>query len=247
MSILDFIAPGKAKRTQPLNSTQTHLKFGEIRDDVLVLKNGGVRAILKTTSINFNLKSEQEQNAIISAYQGFLNSLEFPLQIVIRSRKLDIDDYIEGVKALGEKQTNRLLQEQTFEYADYVKKLVEYADIMEKEFYVVVPFDPGRVQAQTFIQGFFQRLSPKDNYSEMKKRLNEFEQLKKGLSQRVNVVKSGLENCSLKVEELKTQEIIELFYDLYNPIVARSSKIKDMEKTTIETDEQKVKIEEEKE
>lgn len=233
MGLLDFIAPGKKNRTSETNSTQAHLRIGEIRDNVLVLKNGSMRAIIKVSSINFNLKSEQEQNAIVSGYQGFLNSLEFPVQILVRSKKLDIDNYIQQVRGLGEKQTNPLLREQTMEYADYVKKLVEYADIMEKAFYIVIPYDPGRVQSESFIQKFLQSFSPKDNVSEMKKRLGEFEQLKKVLAQRMNIVRSGLENCSLKTHQLTTQEIIELFYLTYNPNSARNVKIKDLENTEI--------------
>lgn len=238
MGLLDFIAPGQKNRTEgALKSTQTHLRFGEIRDNVLVLRNGGVRAVLKTSSINFNLKSEQEQDAIINAYQGFLNSLEFPIQILIKSKKLDIDDYIDQVEKLGDKQENKLLQEQTFEYAQYIRRLVEYADIMEKNFYVVVQHDPGRVAGSNIFQSFFQRLAPKDTYADVKKRHEEFSHLVKELTQKVNIVKSGLENCGLKVQQLDTQALIELFYNCYNPTIYRTSKIKDLEEMAIDKDE----------
>lgn len=246
MGLLDFISPGKNNRDQQANSTQAHLRIGEIREGVVVLKNGGIRGVLKTSSINFNLKSEQEQNAIIYSYQSFLNSLEFPIQILIRSKKLDIDDYIEGVKKLGEKQENKLLQQQTVEYAEYVKRLVEYADIMAKEFYVIVPFDPGRAQnpeSTKRFYSFFQHLSPKDSYSDIKQRRSEFNNLKKGLLQRINVIQSGLENCGLKVEQLDTPGLIELFYESYNPLTSRNQKLKDLENTTVMTDEEKVKEE----
>lgn len=221
-------------------STQTHLRFGEIRDDIVVLKNGGIRAVLKTSSINFNLKSEAEQNSIIYAYQGFLNSLEFPVQIVVRSKKLDIDNYIKQVKELGDKQKNPLLQEQTFEYAEYVKKLVDYADIMDKEFYIVVPYDPGSTpDTTTVVQGFFQRLAPKDSFSDIKKRLSDFNRLKKTLIQRINTVKSGLEGCGLKVQQLTTPELIELFYNIYNPKISRSAKLHNLESMAITTDEER--------
>lgn len=238
MGLLDFIAPGKKNRTagQP-RSTQTHLRIGEIRDNTLVLKNGGARAVLKTSSINFNLKSEQEQNAIINSYQGFLNSLEFPIQILIKSKKLDIDDYIDQVEKLGEKQENKLLQEQTYEYAQYIKRLVEYADIMEKDFYVVIPHNPARVAGINIFQSFFQRLAPKDTYGDIKKRHGEFNKVAKDLNQKINIVKSGLEGCGLKVDQLDTQQLIELFYNSYNPSIYRSSKIKDLDNTSIETDE----------
>jgi len=222
---------------KPLNaSTQLFLKIAEIRDDSAVLKNGGVRAILKVTSINFNLKSEDEQNAIIYSYQNFLNSLEFPIQIVIRSKKLDIDNYIDELSQIGEKQTNPLLQRQTYEYMDYIQRLVEYADIMEKNFLVVVPYDPFRSVKPNFIQRFFQNMQPKDSFIEVQRRHKEFLQLKKSLNQRVNTVKSGLENCGLQVNQYKTQDLIELFYEIYNPLTSRNQKIDALNDMRIQTD-----------
>jgi len=218
------------------SSSQIYLKIAEIRDDCLVLKNGGIRSILKVTSINFNLKSEDEQNAIIYSYQNFLNSLDFPLQIVIRSKKLDIDNYIDELSTIGEKQTNPLLQRQTYEYMDYIQRLVEYADIMEKKFLVVVPYDPFRSVKPNFVQRFFQNMQPKDSFTEVQKRHKEFIQLKKGLNQRVNVVKSGLENCGLQVNQLRTHELIELFYEIYNPLTSRNQKIESLEEIKIQTD-----------
>jgi hypothetical protein len=243
MGLLDFTAPGQKNRENQVNSTQAHIRIAEIRENVVVLKNGGMRAVLKTSSINFNLKSEEEQNAIVYSYQSFLNSLEFPIQILIRSKKLDIDDYIEGVKKLGEKQQNKLLQEQTVEYAQYIKRLVEYADIMEKEFYVVVPYDPGRIQSGEATKkffSFFQRLAPKDSYQDIKQRRSEFNSSKKGLLQRVNVIQSGLENCGLKVEQMDTTSLIELYYESYNPMTSRSQKLKDLMNTAITTDEEAI-------
>ena len=250
MGLLDFIAPGKSNRNQQAHSTQAHLRIAEIYDDIVVLKNGGLRAVLKTSSINFNLKSEQEQNAIIYSYQNFLNSLEFPIQILIRSKKLDIDNYIDGVKALGDKQDNKLLQEQTFEYAQYVKRLVEYADIMEKEFYVIVPYDPARAPqpgGTGVFQSFFQRLSPKETHGDTKMRHHEFDNLKKSLLQRVNTVQSNLENCGLKVEQLNTTELIELFYQSFNPLTSRTQKLKDLAETSVLTDGEKLEEEKKRE
>ncbi len=223
-----------AKKT--LSSTQMYLKIAEIRDDSLVLKNGGIRAVLKVSSINFNLKSEDEQNAIIYSYQNFLNSIEFPIQVVIKSKKLDIDNYIDQLNDIGEKQTNTLLQRQTYEYMDYIQRLVEYADIMQKDFYVVVPYDPFRSTKPNFLQRFFQDMSPKDSFSELKRRHNEFTQIKKGLNQRINVVKSGLENAGLAAQQLTTQQLIELFYETYNPLSSRNQKIEDLEEINVKQD-----------
>lgn len=235
----DSVRQAQTKQS-PAISTQTYLKISEIRDDTLVLKNGGLRAILKVSSINFNLKSEDEQNAIIYSYQGFLNTIEFPLQIVVRSKKLDIDEYLDKLKKLGEKQANPLLQRQTFEYVEYIGKLVEYADIMEKEFYVVVPYDPYRSERLNFMQKFFQNMTPRDSYENIKRRHEEFDALKKGLNQRVNTVKIGLENSGLKAEQLTTRELIELFYNIYNPTASRYQKAKNVDETNVTTDEEKI-------
>lgn len=226
----------KSGQKNPATSTQLHLKIAEIRDDVLVLKNGGLRSILKTSSLNLNLKSEAEQNAVIYSYQNFLNTLEFPIQILIRSKKLDIDDYLEKLKKIGVKQSNPLLQKQTFEYVEYITRLVEYADIMEKEFYVIIPQDPFRSEQKNILKTFIENIFPQDSVTQIKQRHSEFSQLKKGLSSRVNTVRAGLENCNLKVNELNTQELIELFYEVYNPMTARSQKISDEGDLALEND-----------
>lgn len=225
------------------SSTQLHLPIAEIRDDTVILKNGGLRVIIETSSINFNLKSENEQDAIIYSYQSFLNSLEFPIQIVVHSRKLEIDNYLQSLKNLGEKQTNYLLKNQTFEYVEYVGRLVEYADIMEKKFFVIVPYNPFRSEKLNIFGKFWQRIHPKDTVSEIQKRHSEFEELKKRLSQRVNTVTAGLENCGLHTEMLKTQELIELFYHIFNPVTARNQKLKNIFEYSLLDDEQTLALE----
>lgn len=230
-------------KKNPSLSTQVYLRISEIRDNTLVLKNGGLRAVLKVSSINFNLKSEDEQNAIIYSYQGFLNTLEFPIQIVVRSRKLDIDNYLDKLRKIGEKQTNQLLKNQTYEYVEYIAKLIEYADIMQKDFYVVVPVDPFRAQKVNFFQKFLQNMQAKDSYENIRRRHDEFEQLRRTLTQRVSAVKIGLENCGLKVDEVNTKELIELFYNIYNPTVARYEKLKNSDSINLKTDEELIQEE----
>src|SRR3989338_531632 len=156
---MDSTQTVRQKKGSSAGSTQLYLPIAEIKDGIVVLKNGGLRAILQTSSVNFNLKSEEEQNAIIYSYQSFLNSLEFPVQIVVRSRKLDIDKYLENMRGIGEKNENPLLREQTREYCEYIHKLIEYADIMEKSFYVTVPFDPYRTTDLNLFSKFLQRIS----------------------------------------------------------------------------------------
>lgn len=224
----------KQKKTSPSLSTQLFLDIAEIKDNVVVLKNGGLRAILQTNSINFNLKSEEEQNSIIYGYQSFLNSLEFPVQIVVQSRKLDVDKYIETVREVGDKHTNVLLKEQTAEYCDYILKLVEYADIMEKKFYVVVPFDPYRSRKQSGFAKFMSSISSADSVDSIKRRHKEFDELSKGLKERVNGVIAGLEGCNLRVAQLQTPQLIELFYQIYNPSTSRNEKIDDLSKMDVQ-------------
>jgi type IV secretory pathway VirB4 component len=221
----------------PTLSTQTYLRISEIRENTVILKNGGLRAVLKVSSINFNLKSEDEQNAIIYSYQGFLNTLEDPIQIVIRSKKLDIDKYLDDLREKATKQTNPLLQKQTTEYVEYIQKLVEYADIMSKEFYVVVPQDPYRSKNQSFVEKFLGFINAKDSYGQIKQRRDEFDELRRKLGQKINSVKIGLENCGLKVDEITTKDLIQLFYEINNPVAARYQKGENWDQSDIKTDE----------
>lgn len=226
----------KAAKKNAANSTQNHLRISEIKADTVILKNGGSRAVLETNSINFNLKSEEEQTAIIKGYQSFLNILDFPVQIVVRSKKLDLDNYLAELTELGEKQTNPLLQKQTVDYIEYIKRLLEYADIMNKSFYVVVPFNGAAGDDKSngfmdFFKKFTQRLKGKQTDSDFVKQKKQFDSLKKGLDHRINIVMSALENCNLKVKRLNTQELIELYYYSYNPELARIQKVADFSET----------------
>lgn len=231
-------APSKekvAKRasTESASSTLRFLPIGEIHDDTVVLKDGSVRAVIEVTSINFSLKSEDEQNSIIFSYQQFLNSLEFPIQIYIRSKKLDLDDYIANLTQTAEEQANPLLKNQTLEYIQFVSKLIEYADIMEKKFYVIVPYDySGGKTQKGIIRQFLDSINPDDSLLKYKGRMKQFNGLKKGLQQRVMVVQSKLESCSLQARVLNTKELIQLYYSIYNPLTSMSQKLKEVNVNT---------------
>jgi hypothetical protein len=192
-------------------SIQKHLEIKEIKDDVIILKNGGLRAILMTTSLNFALKSTEEQDAIVYRYQEFLNSLDFPVQIMIASRKFDIDPYIQTLQQKQIRQENELLRIQTAEYIDFVKGLTEMTNIMTESFYLVIPYSPPIVKKI----GFLNRLLSKEKPVEIQKR--EFQELKTNLWQRVEFVITGLRGMGIKAVPLTSEEIIELFYKLYNP------------------------------
>lgn len=224
----------KASKNKAQNSsTQRHLRISEVTNDTVILKNGGVRGVLEVSAINFNLKSEQEQMAIISSYQGFLNTLDFPVQIVVQSRRLDLDNYLANLNDVAKKQDNKLLQEQTYEYIDYIKRLLEYADIMEKKFYVVVPYETLAKKKASAFGKFMDRMKGKETYSDFVYKKKNFTRLKKALDARINTVIAGLESCGLKVSKLDTKKLIELYYSSYNPVVSRSQGVQEVEVNNI--------------
>lgn len=212
-------------------STLQYLDIAEIKEDVVVLKDGTLRAVLLVSSINFSLKSEEEQNAIIAAYISFLNYLEFPLQIVIQSRKLDIDSYLDRLKKIEKEQTNELLRMQTAEYRQYVSELVEIGDIMTKRFYVVVPYDPISDKQKSWFKRF---LGVFTAAKEVKLSQDAFVKRRHALFQRVGHIVGGLASMSIKSVVLDTQSLIELYYNTYNPDVYNKEKLVEVNKLRVE-------------
>lgn len=214
----------KAKKTKnPDASTQRHLPFSQIRENIVLLKDSSARTVLKCSTINFLLKSEQEQDAIIMSFQRFLNALDFPVQIMVRSNKLDINGYLEKLKEKAVGQKNSLLQNQTYEYIEYLKKLVEVAQIMKKEFYLVVPYDmeDNRSVKDTSIlwvfKKFWQAFNNSDDIVKIRWQIRKFSDLKKGLAWRVGTVKTSLESIGIRTTELDKWELVTLLSDYYNP------------------------------
>ena len=183
------------------------LEVAEIRNGVVILKNGGLRAVLMTSSVNFALKSAIEQESLVFRYQSFLNSLDFPLHIVVNSRQLNLDDYLLSLEERAQNQENELLKLQTREYIDFVQSLIQLSNIISKYFYIVIPFSPSESA-----KGLFGSLSGGLHYTQ-----SQFEELKSQLWQRVKHVQIGLEAMEIRAEPLNTTELIELFYNLYNP------------------------------
>jgi len=213
-------------------STQRFLDILEIRDDTVILKDSTLRAALLVSSVNFSLKSEEEQNATIQGYIQFLNSLEFPLQIIIQSRRLNIDSYLEQLKNVEKEQTNELLRMQTQEYRQYVAELVELADIMSKRFYVIVPFSAGSIKSRGFITTLREALSPTAVINIKQKKFQEY---RAELFKRVNYVSSGLSAIGLKSVVLDTQSLIELYYNTYNPDTYSQQKLVSVDKLNLES------------
>ncbi len=216
-------------RNKPSASTQHFLDFYEIRDGVVVMKDGSLRAVLMISSINFSLKSQEEQDAIIYAYQEFLNSMDFPLQILIQSRKLDIDNYLEKLSNQEMKQQNELLRIQTAEYMEYVRELVEMAQIMSKNFYIVIPYSGAGDQKTK--KGIKEFLNPAVVVTQSEKA---FQKARTRLLQRLSHVESGLQSLGLRVMPLETQELIELLYNTYNPSNYESEKLVEVDKLELQ-------------
>lgn len=216
---------------KPATSTQQYLDIAEVRDDIVVMKDGTLRAVLLVSSINFALKNEDEQNAIISSYVSFLNSLDFPVQIVIQSRRLNIDDYLGRLVDAEKTQTNELLRAQIADYSQFIKELVELGKIMNKRFFVVVPYNPMSNKAKSWWERTKEVLSP-GGAVHMKEAL--FLERKKSLDLRASLVSSGLQSMGLQISQLDTQGLIELYYTVYNPDIFLSEKMVNVAQIQVE-------------
>jgi len=212
-------------------STQKYLPISGIRNDCVILKDGSIRAVILCSSINFSLKSEKEQNAIISGYINFINSLEWPIQIVIQSRKLNIDPYLENLNRLEKEQTNELLRIQMRDYINYIKELVQLGQIMTKKFFIVVPYNPLGDVKRKFIDRLFDIFQTP---SLIKLKREKFERYRSELFKRVDFIIFGLAGIGVNAVPLDTQSLIELFYNIYNPVESVFQKIEKVEKLNIE-------------
>ena len=194
-------------------ATQEFVPVKEVRDGVVILKDGGLRAVLLTSSINFALKSQDEQNSILFQFQNFLNSLEFPVQIAIQSRKLDIRPYIALLEGRYREQVGDLLKIQTREYIEFVKNFTDNANIMTKSFFIVVPYTPPALTTAS-VGGFFSKRSEQKKSEDA---ATEFEEHRTQLEQRIAIIEQGLIRTGVRVVQLGTEEIIELYYKIFNP------------------------------
>lgn len=207
-------------------STQNTLLISEIKDGVVVMKDGSIRGVILGSAINFDLMSPAEQGAVESAYQGFLNSLHFPVQIVIKSQKIDISGYLEKLDGLRADQPNELLANLMEDYIANIRSLVDEVNIMDKQFYIVVPYYPNLTVKKssnliTNIKAAFEP-TPLITISEQ-----EFHQYKQELSQRMALAANGMTQMGIRAVSLGTQELVDLYYSWYNPDVAPNQKLID--------------------
>jgi hypothetical protein len=231
--------PGPAQpvvRQAAPNSTQNTLQIAEIRDGVAIMNDGSFRTVIMLKSINFDLMSQQEREAVEFSYQNFLNSLYFPVQIFIRSTRIDLRPYVERIRKIRHEQDNMLLGMLMDDYVQFIAELSQQANIMDKTFYVVIPYFPT-VNAKAALQqsrNFFSGLGQMFNSKEQHVTINEadLEAAKNELRNRVQAVLGGLMQCGVQGLPLDTQELIELYYDVYNPDTATRQQIKNFNNLT---------------
>lgn len=207
----------KAKESQAI------VFIKEIRNGIVILEDGSMRTLLMASSLNFALKSAEEQEAIITQYQDFLNSLDFSIQFFVQSRRLNISPYIDSLVKAEKNQLNELLKVQTREYIEFVKDFVNLTEIVAKTFYVVIPYTPPvfREEAKNGvlgpeISGILGKITGGKKI-ENGTQENKFEEYKSQIQQRTEAVAQGLARCGIRTVALNTEELIELFYKLYNP------------------------------
>ncbi len=194
-------------------TTQDFVPIQEIRDGIVVLKDGSMRALVLASSLNFALKSADEQSAIIAQFQNFLNSLDFSIQIFVQSKRLDIRPYIALLEERYKEQMTELMKIQTREYIEFIKTFVENSSIMTKGFFIVIPYSPAVITASNnpisslFKKGNNDKILANEQFSEYRSQLE----------QRVGVVEQGLVRCGIRVAELGTEEVVELYYKIFNP------------------------------
>lgn len=219
------------KKKESSASTQRYIDVEEIREGTVILKNGGLRAILLVSSINFDLKSTEEQEAIVAQYQNFLNSLDFPVQIVVQSRRFNVEPYLELLRSKESEQTNELLRFQVTEYREFIKNLTEVSSIMSKFFYIIVPFSPVENEEG----GFFRKMGDIFNQKRTAGIKDElFATYRSQLMQRVNHCMAALASTGVKMTLLGTEEIIELLYSSYNPSIFSANVVKDVKAIELE-------------
>lgn len=202
---------------QKSRPAQDFIPFKEVRDGVVIMKDNSLRTILMASSLNIALKSQDEQEAIISQFQNFLNSLEFSTQFYIQSRRLDIRPYLALLEERAKEQVNELMKIQTREYIEFIKNFTETTNIMSKSFFIVIPYTTNIGIGVEKKLSNFSAFSGGSDRKNTKEWLENFEESKTQMEQRIAIIEAGLSRFGIRVALLGTEEIIELFYKIFNP------------------------------
>ena len=228
--------PVAPPQTTNSNSTQNTLSIAEIRDGIVIMNDGSFRAVVMVKSINFDLMSPQEQESTEYAYQGFLNSLYFPIQIFVRSQRVDLQPYIDKLDKIRTEHDNMLLALLMDDYIGYIDQLAVQTNIMDKKFYIVIPYFPvvdvqkALTQSKNFFSGMVELFNKKEDHVVVNEA--DLTKAKEELRNRVQAVLGGLQQCSIQGLPLDTQELIELYYDTYNPDTATRQQLKNFNDLT---------------
>ncbi len=224
--------------TQPTpknqNSTQSTLQLSEVRDNLVVMSEGSFRAVVACQSINFDLMSDREREGVEFSYQNFLNSLNFPIQILVRSQRIDIGPYINKLLDIRRSQDNMLLGVLMDDYINFIDILSQEANIMEKSFYIVIPYYP-QGDASTLVdqsKGFFGKLFGKPKATVTRIDNMTYQKAKDELKNRVESVRSGLFQIGVQSQQLDTKSLGELYYNYYNPDTAVNQPLANFEDVT---------------
>lgn len=217
--------------TKPGQATKRYLDIAEIRDNVVLMKDGTLRAVLMVASINFALKSADEQEAIVQAYTAFLNGLDTQIQIVIQSRKMNVDPYLLSLAKREKEISNELLKTQIADYRSFVRELVEMGEIMQKRFYVTVVYDPSGSKRKNFWTRFSEAVSPALG---IKLKEKQFFERREEVLKRTEMISGQLTSFGVGGVLLDTQGLIELFYECYNPDLFAEEKLGDISKVRYE-------------
>lgn len=220
----------KASQTNQ-TTTQKSLLFSELRDSMIIMSDGSFRAVIACESINFDLMSSREREGVEYSYQNFLNSLSFPIQIFVRSQRVDIAPYIERLANIRRSQDNMLLGVLMDDYIDFVAALAEEANIMDKSFYIAIPYYPEGDAAKLVEQskGFFQKIFGSPGNTTTKIDQNTYEKAKDEMKNRVDSVMSGLYQIGVQCVRLDTKELGRLYYTVYNPDTSVNQPLADFE------------------
>lgn len=199
------------------SATQEFVPIKEVREGIVILKDGGMRAILLCSSLNFSLKSADERSAILMQFQDFLNSLDFSVEILVQSRKLDIRPYLALLEEQEKQQTNNLLKIQVREYIEFIKNFTENTNIMTKHFFIVVPYSPATLNSGSAGNLLSSLGIGKKEEGAKSSEEKGFDETRSQLEERLSVVEQGLVRTGVRVARLGTEEVIELFYKAFNP------------------------------
>jgi hypothetical protein len=232
------LGSGAAQQTRQAaknpNSTQSTLQLSEVRDNMVIMIDGSMRAVVACKSINFDLMSDREREGVEYSYQNFLNSLNFPVQILIRSQRVDIGPYLDKLVQTRRTQDNMLLGVLMDDYINYIDVLSQEANIMEKTFYIVVPYFPAGDAANLIDQGkgFFGKLFAKPKNTVTRIDTASYEKAKSEIKNRIDNVIAGMFQIGVQSVQLDTKSLGELYYNFYNPDTAVRQPLGDFESTT---------------